>query len=206
MATFEIKVCGMRSRENILEIASYHPDYLGFIFYKNSPRFVGENFQIPPELSPSIKRVGVFVNESTDLILEQAATHRLEYIQLHGDETPDQCQLLKENGLRVIKVFGVDRKFEREVVKPFEACVDYFLFDSKGKHPGGNGIPFDWQTLNNYQGSTPFFLSGGINPENVGLISRLKFPNLVAIDVNSGVEDSPGIKNKDKLKELLSKI
>jgi phosphoribosylanthranilate isomerase len=196
----------MKDKDNILDVAGYQPDYMGFLFYKDSPRFVGAHFQIPNELDPSIKRVGVFVNESSDRILGLSSQHRFDYIQLHGDETPDQCRFLKEKELGLIKVFGVDNKFDFECVKPFEPYVNFFLFDYKGALRGGNGVPFDWQVLQQFKSSIPFFLSGGINADNIEGIHGLTHPNLHAIDVNSGVEDSYGIKNKYKLEELLSKL
>lgn len=206
MPLVKIKICGMRDKDNILDVATCRPHYLGFIFYKDSPRYVGEQFQIPDELDASIKRVGVFVNESSNRILALKDRHRLDYIQLHGDETPDLCRVLKENNQGVIKVFGVDNEFDFETIKPFEPYVDYFLFDYKGTLRGGNGVPFEWSVLEQYKSNVPFFLSGGINPENIGNIHRLKHSRLFAIDVNSGIEDSPGMKNKHQLEVLLSKI
>lgn len=202
----KVKVCGMKDKHNILEVAGCQPDYMGFIFYKDSPRFVGAHFQIPGELDPAIKRVGVFVNESSDRILELRGQHRLDYIQLHGDETPDQCRSLKDKGLGLIKALGVDNEFDFEYIKPFEPYVDYFLLDYKGVLRGGNGVPFDWRVLRQFKSNVPFFLSGGINVDNIEGIHELTHPNLHAIDVNSGVEDSYGIKNKHKLEELLSKL
>lgn len=206
MSTVKLKVCGMRDRDNILDVAAFRPDFLGFIFYPNSPRYVGTEFQIPDELDASIKRVGVFVNSSLDEMLKLSTQHQLDYIQLHGDENAHLCHALKENDLGIIKVFGVDNQFDFESVKPFEPYVDYFLFDYKGELRGGNGVPFDWNVLEHYNSEVPFFLSGGVGPDNAAHITELTNPGLYAIDVNSGIEDSPGIKNNHKLEVLLSKI
>ncbi len=206
MSSVKLKVCGMKQRENILEVATLNPDFMGFIFYANSPRYVGGAFKMPAELSPTIKRVGVFVNESTERMLELSMQHQLEFVQLHGDETPGQCRQLKEQGLKVIKAFAVDESFDFKSLPNFEPFVDYFLFDTKGAQRGGNGIPFDWRMLTNYKSDVPFLLSGGIDPVNVGKIPQINNSNLFAIDVNSGVEESPGIKSVHKLAALQAKI
>lgn len=206
MSMVKLKVCGMKEQDNILEIAAYRPDYMGFIFFRKSPRFVGEQFQIPEALEPAIKRVGVFVNESVENMIAHSLKHQLDFIQLHGDESSGTCRVLKDNKLGVIKVFGIDNVFDFESIKPFESFVDYFLFDYKGELHGGNGIPFDWNVLKQYESDVPFFLSGGISPDNVMEVQDLSHQKLYAIDVNSGIEDKPGIKSKNKLEALLSKI
>jgi phosphoribosylanthranilate isomerase len=202
----KIKICGMVTQGNILQVAAVHPDFMGFIFYKNSPRYVGEDFQVPNNLSATIKKVGVFVNETFENMMDQIIRHKLDMIQLHGKEAPATCQLLKEAGVEVIKVFSVDGNFNFEEVVPYESVVDYFLFDTKGKWPGGNGVPFDWQTLKNYNGAVPYFLSGGINADNISQISQLQDGRLMAIDINSGVEARPGLKDMNKLNECLKNI
>jgi len=196
----------MRDKDNILEVAGVVPDYLGFIFYQSSPRYVGDDFEIPQGVDSKIKRVGVFVNESTELIVRLVKKHRLDAVQLHGEESPSQCQSLKALGVEVIKVFSIDNAFDFSSLTSYETVVDYFLFDTKGKLRGGNGIPFDWRRIENYKGHVPFFLSGGIGIENVAALKKLEHKQLFAIDVNSGIEDRPGFKNKGKLDELLAKL
>lgn len=196
----------MRDRDNIFQIASFAPDYLGFIFHPASPRFVGENFTMPKNLPASIKKVGVFVNESTETIIQLAKTHGFDVVQLHGNETVAQSATLRASGLKVIKAFSLDNGFNFIVTKPFVTIVDYFLFDTKGKHFGGNATTFNWEILKHYDQEAPFFLSGGLSAQNVGQVSSLMDMNLYALDINSGVEEMPGVKSPEKLKILLANL
>jgi len=228
MNRLRVKICGMKNPENIREAAALHPDYLGFIFYENSPRnFQGEI----PEIDPNIKKTGVFVNASVNFILAKVEKYKFQAIQLHGNETSEFCGELKlaliENksnefirnniegnsaSTEIIKVFSIKEEFDFNLLQPFEGKVDYFLFDSKGKNKGGNGITFNWEVLKDYPSSTPFFLSGGIGLEEVEQIAAFrsylqkigKEKLLVAVDVNSRFEIEPGVKNIEDL-ELFQK-
>jgi phosphoribosylanthranilate isomerase len=197
----KLKICGLRDTENIREISALQPDFQGFIYYAKSPRFVGDNFQIP---TTTAKRVGVFVNESVDNVLKKVKQDRLDLVQLHGNEEPLAVKQLFGNGVQVMKVFSIDKDFDFNLVKPFVPFSKFFLFDTKTTSYGGSGKTFHWMLLNQYTHSTPFFLSGGLSPENIRGISQIKNPALYGVDVNSGVEDSPGIKNINKVKELIS--
>lgn len=199
-----LKVCGMREVDNIIEAGKVKPDYMGFIFYAGSPRFVGGGFQLPEAFPLEVKRVGVFVNERTEVMLEYARRLRLDYLQLHGHETVQQCDELKKNNIKIIKVFSVDNETNFNVTKPYRDVVDYFLFDTKGKYYGGNAKAFDWSILARYDQEVPFFLSGGVSPENLSGLQALKEMNIHAVDVNSGVEVRPGLKDIDKLRELVA--
>lgn len=201
-----IKICGMRDPDNIAQVASFDPDYLGFIAYPDSPRFIGDDFRMPATLPPSIQRVGVFVNDTTKNILQKTRTIGFNYVQLHGNETQDQCMELKDHGIRVIKVFSVDDAFDFASTKPFVSAVDYFLFDTKGLYFGGNAKIFNWEVLNQYDQEVPFFLSGGLSAENVAHVSSIKGMNIHALDINSGVEERPGMKSTEKLKALLTNL
>lgn len=198
-----IKVCGMRDPENILQVASLGPQYLGFIFYPDSPRYVGKDFELPQNLPSSFKKVGVFVNESTDVMLSLAEKVGFEFVQLHGIESVEQSRTLKASGLNVIKVFSVDDAFNFEVTRAYKNVVDYFLFDTKGKFYGGNARTFNWNILRKYDQEIPFFLSGGLSPENVGELGDIQSMNLHALDLNSGVELSPGLKSLEKIKAII---
>jgi phosphoribosylanthranilate isomerase len=189
----------MRDAENILQVASLRPDYMGFIFYPKSPRFTRNDFRIPEEFPPFIKRVGVFVDEKNETIEQLAIQHKLTHLQLHGHESPAQCGELKAKGYVTIKVFSVSDDFDFKATHAYRDVTDYFLFDTKGKFYGGNAQTFDWQILQRYDQQVPFFLSGGITPENVSRMHALRDMNLHAIDVNSGVEQAPGVKDLDKL-------
>lgn len=202
MSKIKLKVCGMRNASNILEVASLGPDYLGFIFYKKSPRYVGEDFNIPNDFPATIKRVGVFVDEITETIKALWEKHDLTFIQLHGNESAGQCRSLKDTGLGVIKVFSVDDEFDFDRTVVYKSHVDYFLFDTKGKYHGGNAKTFNWEILKKYDQEIPFFLSGGISPENIAMIRSLEGMNIHAIDINSGVEISPAVKDAEAIEKV----
>lgn len=203
----KVKVCGMREPENLKQVAALLPDFLGFIFYKESKRYCEGH--ITPELlaglPPSIKKVGVFVNETTEVILALAAKYKLEVVQLHGRETPKQCQELKSAGLEVIKAFPVDDRFVFENTLLYERSCDYFLFDTKGDLYGGNGIPFEWELLQNYLSPKPYFLSGGLNLDNLQNLDKVR-PQPFAVDVNSGFEVEPGLKDVEQVRLLVEQI
>ncbi|HSJ11990.1 MAG TPA: phosphoribosylanthranilate isomerase, partial [Gillisia sp.] len=200
----KLKICGMGAPGNIKEIASLEPDFLGFIFYENSPRnFIYEI----PEISERIIKTGVFVNASESFIIEKIQKFNLGAVQLHGGEDAEYCQQLKltfEAGEinplpKIIKVFSIKDEFDFRALEEFEEIADYFLFDTKGENKGGNGYPFNWDILKNYPSTKPFFLSGGIGNESLKeLKSFIDFfkdqgkPGLLyAMDVNSKFEISP---------------
>jgi phosphoribosylanthranilate isomerase len=198
----KIKVCGMRDANNIAQVTTLGPDYMGFIFYPLSPRYVGAEFKMSDKDTSSIVRVGVFVNAANEEILRQSRIVGFEHVQLHGNETVQQAASLKDSGFKVIKVFSIDDDFDFGVTRQFAPVVDFFLFDTRGKLYGGNAKTFDWKVLQRYDQDVPFFLSGGISPENVSDITRLEGMNLHALDVNSGVEEAPGLKDVKKLKTI----
>ncbi|MEJ8756487.1 phosphoribosylanthranilate isomerase [Pontibacter sp. H259] len=205
----KLKVCGMREPENLKQIAALLPDYLGFIFYKESKRFCGDTItpEMLSELPASIKKVGVFVNEATESILETVTKYKMDVVQLHGRETPRQCQELKSAGLEVIKAFSVDDRFVFENTLLYERYCDYFLFDTRGNNYGGNGTVFDWEILKGYLSDKPYFLSGGLNLENLKSqeFDRI-WPKPFALDVNSGFEIEPGLKDVEKVRFLLEQL
>jgi len=198
----QIKVCGMRDKENISSLLALKPDYIGFIFYDKSKRFVADFPQI--EIPSTIKKVGVFVNETIEEIIEKANQHTLDFVQLHGNETPEFCSALSAKNIKIIKAFSVDENFDFSATKPFEKCVSLFLFDTKGNSYGGTGIKFNWELLQNYTGKTPFLLSGGISKNDVAEIKKFKHPAFLGIDINSGFELQPGLKNIKEIKEFKS--
>ena len=191
----------MKYIENIKSIADLSPDYLGFIFYAHSKRYFTDTL---PELPKHIKKTGVFVNEELAVVISLQKKHQLQALQLHGDESVAYIQELKShisNKVELIKVVSIDDTANFEVLVPFEKEIDYFLFDTKGKERGGNGIQFDWSVLKEYPFSKPFFLSGGIGPndaESVKEIEKKGVP-IYAVDINSKFEDKPGLKNSIKV-------
>jgi phosphoribosylanthranilate isomerase len=144
------------------------------------------------------------VNEKIDLILKQVSKYELDYVQLHGDETQDDCRELKESKVGVIKVFSVDKEFDFNKTKPYQSHSDFFLFDTKTECYGGSGKVFNWDLLKEYDQQIPFFLSGGLSPENIEGVRKMKGMNLHAIDINSGVEITPGLKSIEKIKSIKS--
>jgi len=199
----KLKVCGMRDPDNIREVSQLQPHYMGFIFYALSPRYVGDDFRMPDSLLPGTSTVGVFVNESTERILQKVQAFGLDLVQLHGDESPAQCREVKKMGVGVIKVFSVDDETDFHVTGSYADSVDYFLFDTKGKYFGGNARTFNWEILSRYDQRIPFFLSGGITPDHIEDIKKLKKKyNLQAIDVNSGVEVHPAFKDVQQISAI----
>ncbi|WP_291136637.1 phosphoribosylanthranilate isomerase [Flavobacterium sp. UBA7663] len=204
MKNVKLKICGMKYPENIKEISALHPDYLGFIFWGNSKRNLELN--TIPEIPETIKKVGVFVNATIQEIASKVNQYQLDIVQLHGNESVIFCKNVKKLGVEVIKVFSISDTFDFLTIKEYVLFVDYFLFDTRGKLPGGNGITFDWNILENYHYNIPYFLSGGIgNTEIDGLRSFLKSTaakKCYGIDVNSRFEKRPGKKNKFKLEKF----
>ena len=204
----KLKICGMKYPDNILEVGSLLPDYMGFIFWEKSARYFDG---VLPNLPQSIKKTGVFVNTSQEDILAKVSQYDLQAVQLHGNESVAFRQELKytlAKNIEIIKVFSVDSTFDFDKLKPFESVCDYFLFDTKGKLPGGNGTTFDWKVLEKYPSQKPFFLSGGIGLDEIDLVNEILKTDLpiYAIDVNSKFEIEAGLKDKEKLDRFKQKI
>lgn len=190
----KIKVCGMKYTDNRQEVEKLPVDFLGYIFYPESKRYAGAMTE-PGLFATSKKKVAVFVNESVFEITGLAKNLGFDIIQLHGKENVKTCNIIKNQGLTIIKAFNLDENFNFSDLEAYKGCVDYFLFDTKSGVPGGSGNKFNWEILNRYEGEIPFFLSGGIQPEDASTINEINHPNLFGVDLNSGFEDSPGIKN-----------
>ena len=200
-----LKVCGMRELENISALSELDPNYIGFIFWSESSRFVDKK---TPPLDKKIIKTGVFVDATFDYILTKIKDHQLDAVQLHGQESCSYCKVIKDYGLKVIKSFSLKNTFDFNTLEDYENSCDYYLFDTKGKLPGGNGFTFDWKILNEYPSQKPFFLSGGIGVDNLNEIKKLvktKLP-IHAIDVNSKFETAPGNKNIELLKKFKKEI
>lgn len=221
MFNLKLKICGLREPENIQKLVELPLDYIGFIFYEKSPRAIYKHLNADslPSIPKNIQKVGVFVNESVDMIFSQVNRYGLDVIQLHGDESAAFCEAIKSpvlrgsrgvsNHVKTIKAFGLDDNFDFEILQAYKPHCDYYLFDTKGKEYGGNGTAFNWEVLKSYKGEKSFFLSGGIGLDNIdALITFLQENSLPihALDVNSAVEDVPGLKNIDKIKELCDKL
>jgi phosphoribosylanthranilate isomerase len=199
----KLKVCGMKYPQNITEIESLKPDLMGFIFYKKSKRFFNQ-----PEinLNGKIKKVGVFVNENFQEIKNKIKKYKLDYVQLHGEETVSFCNSLNHL-VKIIKVFKIDDNFNFKKTEEFKNVCDFFLFDTKTELNGGSGIKFNWDILKNYKCKKKFFLSGGIDISDVEKIKKIvKSYPIVGIDINSKFELNNLEKDKDKISQLIKKL
>lgn len=203
----KIKVCGLRHFKNISEITQLDIDYVGLIFYNRSARFINGSlsFDEARQIDPKVKKVGVFVNESMDSIVNTVAQYKLDMVQLHGDESAEFCKKLKPF-VKIIKAFGINRDFDFQTLKDYETAVDHFLFDTAAENYGGSGKAFDWDLLNKYDLNVPFFLSGGISEANIQTIKQLNIKQLGAIDINSKFEVSPGLKDVNKIKIFVNQF
>ena len=200
----KLKVCGLTKMDQIQELISLNTDFLGFIFYEKSPRFVLNHLSLEEisEINHQGK-VGVFVNESIEKIAEITEKAKLSFIQLHGDEDEKFIKDLRKNvkkEVKLIKVFRVGETFNFQF-SIFNSLVDYFLFDTDSKAFGGTGKTFDWQILNEIEIPIPYYLSGGISLENIHQLSTINQQPL-ALDINSKFETEPGIKNLEKIKKF----
>lgn len=202
----KVKVCGMKYAENMNQVAALRPDYMGFIFWEPSKRYFQDTI---PKLPEHIKKVGVFVDASQEEILQKIKRYNLDVIQLHGNEDADYCRQLRlatatmDTRISIIKVFSIKNEFNFDLLKEFESVCDYFLFDTKGELPGGNGYVFNWEILKEYPSRTPYFLSGGIGLKETDKLIEF-FGSAAselchAIDVNSKFETAPGEKNTEML-------
>ena len=196
-----IKVCGMREAENIREVEALGPNWLGLIFWPRSSRYVAKR---PSYLPTNAKRVGVFVDADIDQVMQTAEDYALDLIQLHGHESPDYAAILTK--WQVIKAFNIATAADFEQTSAYEGIVDYFLFDTKGKAVGGNGEKFDWSVLADYQGETPFLLSGGIGPDDVERVRHFHHPKCIGIDLNSRFETAPGLKDAEQLRTFIKQV
>lgn len=204
----QVKVCGMREPQNIAALLELPIDFIGLIFYSKSKRYVGKDTALPEWIIEQeedfglIKKVGVFVNAGIDEILNATHDYHLDYIQLHGAESPEYCQELRllwsassVRDAKLIKAFSIDDKFDFNQIAAYEQHCSFFVFDTKGADFGGNGVQFDWDLLAAYEGNTPFLLSGGISPESLADLQKLDHPLLFGVDINSKFETEPAKKD-----------
>lgn len=214
----KIKVCGLRRPDNIAAIAQLPVDFLGLIFYPQSPRYAASEAlakwieQQKAQMS-GISLVGVFVNAEIEEVLNAVHDYHLDFVQLHGDESPDYCRELDAfrslSSMRtatLIKAFRVDEHFDFDAVAPYAAWCRFALFDARGTQYGGTGASFDWNLLRKYQGPLPFFLSGGISENDAETLRALKHPFLAGVDINSRFETEPGIKDAAQIARFINML
>ena len=206
-----LKVCGMTKIEQLKELEEIGVDFAGLIFYKPSPRFALSAGLSPIKIKSErlkINKIGVFVNETAEEILKIVDEWKLDMVQLHGDESPRLCEQIS-NHITTIKAFRIGNENNTAYkVFPYIEETDLFLFDTKGKNYGGTGEQFDWQQISSSKIQKPYFLSGGIGPDDVNKIKEFckKEKNLFALDVNSKFEISPGVKDMRLVKKFAEEI
>ena len=198
----------MKYPDNIREVTSLHPDFMGFIFYPNSPRFAGQLDAVSlTSLPTSIKKTGVFVNENLENILTAISKYKLDAVQLHGADNKKLCLKIKEEAkVMVIKAFAVMASYNLKVTKEYEDFADLFLFDTKTDLYGGSGQKFNWNILHDYHGEKDFLLSGGISPDDVKAIRKIEHPKMIGVDLNSRFEIKPGLKNVALLSQFIEEL
>ncbi|MBN2519205.1 MAG: phosphoribosylanthranilate isomerase [Bacteroidales bacterium] len=204
----KIKVCGMREFQNINQLVELNPDYIGFIFYPNSKRFAGKKIssKILKIIPKEIKKVGVFVNEELEKLKKIVKKNQIDFVQLHGNETPDFCKNVKESNISIIKSFSINERFNFKIMENYKEYCDFFLFDTFTIYFGGSGEKFNWEILKNYDNEIPVFLSGGISPDDIDAIDKLTWLNIHAVDINSKFETEPGLKNIEKVQQFIKAV
>ena len=199
-----LKVCGMKDAENTRRAEALGIDMIGNIFYPGSPRYVSEReLHFTPKRA---KLVSVFVNPSEEQVCRIVSVVGSDYVQLHGTEPPEFCSSLRDKGIRIIKAFPIATAEDMQKTESYAGLCDYYLFDTKTSAYGGSGKQFDWSVLEAYRGGTPFLLSGGIRPESIGAIRSFRHPRLAGIDLNSGFEIEPGLKDIGKLSIFINQF
>jgi phosphoribosylanthranilate isomerase len=202
----KIKICGLRDPENIAAVAALNPDYMGFICYDKSPRFIGDDrTAITQDLPASILKAAVFVDEGKEKIEQVINDLGINVIQLHGSESPEFTNSFRDK-VTVLKAFGLDNDFDFTRLNAYANKVDYFLFDTKTEVYGGSGKTFNWDILNKYTLNLPFFLSGGLSLDNLEQVAKITHPQFYGVDLNSRFETAPGIKDIEKLKKAFGLI
>lgn len=199
-----IKVCGMREADNIKKVESLQDvDMIGFIFYPKSPRYI---YEMPAYLPVRAHRVGVFVNEEKEAVTMFADRFGLDYVQLHGNESPEYCRSLQNAGLKIIKAFSIADTKDLNAAEKYEEFCNLFLFDTKCEQYGGSGNQFDWNVLQAYNVKVPFLLSGGIHSSSANVLKAFSHPYLAGYDLNSRFELTPGEKDPELLRAFLNEL
>lgn len=196
----------MKYPDNIQEVLALRPDYIGFIFHPGSARFAGELDATWVGKLNGVKKTGVFVNEDSRKVSDIIRRYGLHAVQLHGDESPEYCKVIRENNVAVLKAFGIDETFAWSRLDGYMDVVDYFLFDTQTARHGGSGKVFDWGLLSGYKHDKPYFLSGGISRDNIREALQLRDDRLYALDLNSKFEAAPGLKDAVLLKDTFELI
>ncbi len=203
----KVKVCGMKEPDNIKEILTISPDYIGFIFYEKSKRFVNEKtLSFIKKTKIDCKKVGVFVNEKMDVLKSIVEKYSLDFVQLHGTESPQYVSEINQSDISVIKAFNIDELFQWDSLYAYANDTKYFLFDTASSTHGGSGKKFDWSLLKNYNYKKPYILSGGISIDDTEKLKAINSHYLHAVDINSRFEENPGLKNTELVSKFLKEL
>ena len=200
----KIKVCGLRDISNINALNEINVHFIGLNFYHKSKRQIDHTQACRLSNYRNHPKVGVFVNARQRYLLDMVKIYGLEYVQLHGDESPEYVEMVKQQ-VKVIKVFSIQSKDDFSKIEAYKDC-DYFLFDTKTPDYGGSGKKFNWSLLENYKGNTKFFLAGGIGPDDVDAIKEINHPSFHALDINSAFEIEPGLKDINRIITFLNNL
>jgi len=203
MKPLKIHIGGLTEPKNISEVAKLYPDFMGFVFYSFTPKYY--RYQSLPKIPSSIKKIGVFVNQTFEEIQKIQQSFGLDFIQLHGQETPEFCKLLKENNFRIIKAISIYPEIDFESLKDFTPFCEYFLFDTYTAKPGAQSTDL-WILLKKYSFEIPFFLSGGVSLENLQIAMKIGYPQLMALELDSEWEFINGVKDISLLQRGFSII
>ncbi len=197
----------MTEPDNINELTRLPVDWVGHIFYKKSPRDVDRAAVFEEWIYNGKKKIGVFVDETIQNLETIISDFDLDGVQFHGDESTDYVKTIRDkfDGI-VIKAIGVSTAMDLEKTESYDGLVDYFIFDTKSEKKGGSGLVFDWDILDNYQGMTPFLLSGGLSLDGINQIRDFSHPQLRGYDLNSRFESRPGFKNIELIKEFIDEL
>jgi phosphoribosylanthranilate isomerase len=217
-----IKVCGMRDADNIRAVKESGVDWMGFIFWPDSPRYVQQissragiipDYSSLTDLDTLPKRVGVFVDDMPQNIVTRVVNYQLDIVQLHGNESPVMIDNLRRTldpdirpGIEIMKALSISSAEDLQRYHDYVGHVDYFLFDTKTPLVGGSGKQFDWSVLDGYDGDVPFLLSGGIGPDDVERVKSLSHPKLLGIDLNSRFETAPAMKDVELLRQFVAAV
>lgn len=196
----KIKICGITNLEDAQCAVEIGVWAVGFIFYKKSPRYIEplKAREIISKLPSEVKKIGVFVNEDLETMLEVSNITNIDTFQLHGDEKPELCKLLTKE---IIKAFRFTQESELEIINQYKEITDSFLIDAKVKNAfGGTGVLADWELAKKVKNYGNLILAGGIGSDNIA--EAIKIVNPFAIDLSSSVEYSAGIKNHEKIRSL----
>lgn len=207
--TVEAKICGLSTPETVDAAVRFGANFVGFVTFPKSPRHISTETMksLGARVPKTVTRVGLFVDPDDALLDEKLATGALDLLQLHGSESPDRVAAIKRRtGKPVMKAIKVASADDLEQgIEAYAGVADRLMFDAaEGTLPGGNGEPFDWIFLTGRTIALPWFLAGGLTPQNVA--EAVRVTGARAVDVSSGVEETRGVKSIDRIRAFLDRV